>query len=442
MLEGQLVRPQRPAITVWPSQAPVRCQVAAATGNMSERASLILIAVASATNWATPFLLRSTRLDELVPLWISERLVVLAALPAFFLGMAALRHHASFARSIWLIGCLAIFALGILWADPTEQGRGVITLGFLAIPLPVAALIVKNRYLASCMLAFIAASIFTYTVALLQPGATVDGRFGVMLDEFGTIQANPNAVGLQAALVALLVYELYFAASNTRGGHEGRAHRDIRLGLFFLGFALAVVGLSGSRTAMISVLAGLAGAFVKDVRVRIILLSLPLCLMFYLMMTESLGLFDVLLSRLQEQTLQSAGDRTDIWSFSYEVLTRDFETAVFGVGSGALDKELGAYTFQGVSRGRDDVFRLHSHNVYIEWVVTLGALGAIPGALLLLSAIGSAFRLDRLHGSVFRRSLLGYCLVLGLAAVVYRAEFWPIVGGLLWASLSDDLKGI
>ena len=440
MVEAAVAMP--PAGIVRPSHSSAHSPTSVTYGSAWEKASLILIAVGSATNWATGFLLRIAGMDEYVPLWIWERSVLFAALPAIVLGAAACRHYANFVRSICLLACVTIFALGIMWADPTERGRGIITFAFLAIPLPVAALIVKNRYFESCMLAFVVASTCTFAVGLLQPGAAANGRFGVMLDEYGTSQANPNAVGLQAALVALLVYELYFAASSGRSRMNRASHRDVRLGFLLFGFSLAVVALSGSRTAMISVVAGLMGPFVRDVRVRIVLLALPLCLLFYLMATESLGLFDVLMSRFQDRTLQSAGDRTDIWSFSYQVLTRDFETAVLGVGSGALDKELGAYTFEGVGRGRDDVFRLHSHNLYIEWVVTLGALGAIPGALLLLSAVGSAFRLDRLHGSVFRRSLLSYCLVLGLAAVVYRAEFWPVVGGILWASLSDDLRGI
>lgn len=411
-----------------------------------EKGSLLLLFAGAGVQWCLGYW-ACLLPPDVVPDWFLKRSSLLIGLPALLCGLRYYWSHATFVRSMPLILCALIFLAGIGWASPTERGRGLLLFAALATTLPIAALIVKSNNLDVCMRAFVWATAASLAWALMQPGAFGGSRFGYMMVEMVGNRSNPNGVGLQALLAIIMVCECYFGAGEI--GHRlNRSYRKLPLvGIGLILFFLLIIAFSASRSALVTLLAvGMAQGFTLYGRVGRGLLALFyfgfLYIILAVMFALPLGPLAVPLERFQNETFATAGSRISIWEAAFETVKQDPRTLARGVGSGAVDKELATlHSKDAVEGAGDGVWRVHSHNGYLEWVVSLGLLGSIPGFWLLVHMIQTGYSLDKERKSVFRRSLLTFVLVFSMSGVIYMCEFWLALGSALWAVLSKDFRG-
>ena len=138
--------------------------------------------------------------------------------------------------------------------------------------------------------------------------------------------------------------------------------------------------------------------------------------------------------------LMTLSDRTPIWSYTWDILTSDPKTLLFGVGTGSVDKVLGARDVHvlGAKLGSEGIVRRNVHNAFLEWIVSYGFVGFLFGGLLLYVLVERAWILDRRHSTAFRRALVLFFLLNAVVSVVYRSYIWPALGSYLLAALTDS----
>jgi O-antigen ligase len=90
--------------------------------------------------------------------------------------------------------------------------------------------------------------------------------------------------------------------------------------------------------------------------------------------------------------------------------------------------------------GDDGIPRLHTHNGYLEWLLSFGALGAALGLVLLFMLAREVWRLDRAEGGRLRTGLLVFGLVFSMSGVLFIHKWWIIYGSLFLASVDREAE--
>ncbi len=195
------------------------------------------------------------------PLFINVALCV----PAAALGAAGWFTTRSFARAWPVVVCVLLAWIGLLYAFEIEKNRGIVAASYLAMALPIGALIVQHRCWWLCAKVYVITNAVALAVALwfeYQAFGVHIGRasfrFGWLWSDDGMRRSNPNVVGGQLAFAALLAFMLYMrenASREANGRSDAADAKRFSLGWTF--FLTMGVLLTASRGAFVAWLASL-----------------------------------------------------------------------------------------------------------------------------------------------------------------------------------------
>ncbi len=394
-----------------------------------ERISLLTAATGTAMIWILPFLLEGSSAPE----WVLSRWYLLVAAPALLFGIFAFKRYAGFAQAPPVIAYAILVSIGCLWTDPSEEGRGLLIAAAFVMVLPISALIRKQDYLESFLVSFALASAASMLFALAITGSLT------LKDAVGTTTTNPNGVGIQAALSVLFLV-MFFP--------EGKGWKRISCACFVAFLLLCAIN-TASRTAFIS----MGGS----VLVALFLLSRKSAIQIMILLTiaglGTVGVSEVLdletplyqgiQSRLledEEGTRGTLGDRVQIWDVATVAFLSDTNW-LYGTGTGGVDKALGGlYESKGRAKGRDGIWRLHSHNTLVWSAVALGIPGILGLMWVWLSMIRAAYNLDRQFQSWEHCTLTAFAGITSLGGVITQDGSWCVVGVALLSGLSAPLQ--
>lgn len=372
-------------------------------------------------------------------------------LPAVLLGSFYWWKGRCFSSTWPVVLCIGLVWLSLAYPGNVEVTRGTFIAALVTLPLPVAALVVEKRAWAFCAQVYVWANAAAMLAALWFESRVETsivaalGRFGFLAAKDGASRmGNPNQVGGQLALAAVLAFVLYL---KERGGQQpqpgSRRMPEINLALMIL-LSIGCM-LTASRGAFASWLFGVGALFVWGTR------ALPLWRMKDLLAISMTGLLFAMLlmtaggttpwGRLQERfgdgrSNGSLSGRTEIWTAAMKAWNSNPDFLWRGTGTGMADDVLGQFTPSAVE-DEQGVLRKNCHNAFVEWALSLGFLGLAAGGCLAASAAYQAIRLDRREANVGRLAILGCVALFAMGAVSYRHECWPATGTLVLAMLSE-----
>ena len=372
-------------------------------------------------------------------------------LPAVLLGSFYWWKGRCFSSTWPVVLCIGLVWLSLAYPGNVEVMRGTFIAALVTLPLPVAALIVEKRawafsaqvYVWANAAAMLAALWFESRVETSIVAAL--GRFGFLAARDGASRmGNPNQVGGQLALAAVLAFVLYL---KQQGGRQPRpaTRRMPQVNLALMILLSIGCMLTASRGAFASWLCGVGALFLWGTR------ALPIWRVKDLLAISAIGLLFAMLlmaaggttpwGRLQERfgderSNGSLSGRTEIWAAALKAWHSNPDFLWRGTGTGMADDVLGQFTPSAVE-DEQGVLRKNCHNAFVEWALSLGLLGLAAGGCLASSAVYQAIRLDRREANVGRIAILGCVALFAMGAVSYRHECWPATGALVLAMLSE-----
>ncbi|NQU23957.1 MAG: O-antigen ligase family protein [Candidatus Nealsonbacteria bacterium] len=384
--------------------------------------------------------------------------------PAVVLGSISWWMVPSFSRSWPVIACVAIAWAGLVYSDPTRSNQGIVGAVWLTMTLPIAALIVEHRCWWLCAKTYVVTSAVAMAMAVWVEyqmfGVTLLGsfqRFGKWVSDEGSRLANPNRVGGQLALAAVLALVLYLRSGKlargkgvgTRGEGQQRclAPRPSPLAPHFsIGWTVFLsLGciMTASRAAFVAWLAGMAlllySARVHDsrkLRDMVAVSSVLSAAVLFLVFAVDFRPWRSLASRLDNpEHVLSASGRLTIWKASYDVWCSDRRHFLIGTGNGAASEAIGRQLRMTKSDGFT-LLGMNAHSSFVEWGLSHGLLGMVAAALLGATVIRRVQQQDRRAASTFRWAIL---LCFGLASMNYVTYRDPIIlaaGALILSMVS------
>ncbi len=303
----------------------------------------------------------------------------------------------------WLLLAFVSWAfLSLIWAeDPSQTSKKLVAFGIFCLGATAIArrFTMRDILLWTCfstalfLLIGVAAEIF---FGSLRPFAS-GYRFS------GTL--HPNIQGINCSLLVLSA----LAAATTES-------RRNRLYWFCAVLGLCFLVLTASRTAfgatVVAIAVYLASIFSKRAKIAMAYaLSIAFC---FVMLTVANGLFPKLKSAAMlgrdDSNDASFDGRTEIWGAVGRYVSQH---PILGYGYG------GFWTPTRMSLISEDenLGIPNSHLAYLDYFLTLGAVGLIAYTLLLFAGIGRAFRfhsLSRNSAFAFCGALLVFCTLDGL----------------------------
>lgn len=138
-------------------------------------------------------------------------------------------------------------------------------------------------------------------------------------------------------------------------------------------------------------------------------------------------------------TILTAGNRLPIWENAMHAWVSDPVRFLIGAGTGGADVAVGAVDI-GAKYDDYGVIRRSCHNMFLEWIVSYGLVGLLPGLVLTLAVWNRATLLDRAEQAFDRRGLLLAMIAFAMSAVTYRHLSWPLQAGLILALLERDFS--
>jgi len=373
-------------------------------------------------------------------------------LPAVVLGSMSWWTVRSFARSWCVIACVLIAWAGLLYAEPTQSNRGVVGAAWLTITLPIAALLVKHRCWWLCAKTYVLASACAMGMAIWfeyqMSGTTLLGslqRFGMwMSDDGGSRLANPNRVGGQLALAAVLALMLYLKDGRPGRGTIPSAGRPRRFSIGWTVFLSLGCLLTASRAAFVAWLAGMAlllcAARVHEsrkLRDLVAVTSILGATGLFLVFAVDFRPWQSLASRLDNphQVLTASG-RVTLWTAALDVWCSDQRHFLIGAGNGSAPEAIGRHLHL-TERDGFTPAGMDAHSSFVEWGLSHGLLGIVAAGCLAAIVFRRAGRQDRRGGTVFRRTiLLCFCLI-SMNYVTYRDLIILAAGPLILAMVSQ-----
>jgi len=374
-------------------------------------------------------------------------------LPAAVLGGLAWWSVDSFARSWPVVLCVAISALGMLYAGMGENRRGMAAATYLILALPIAALIVKHRCWWLCTKVYVLANASALGWALWLEyrlhGISLffsARRFGFLWSSDRTMKlANPNMVGIQLAFAAVLAFALYLketsrAAENPAASRSGGLLTLSCLGLLALGCVL-----TASRGAFLAMAAGLLVLWLwetknqmpSQLRGLVATCCVLASLMAFVVVSSDFRPWRALGSRLDSISgVLTASGRVNLWIKAYHAWRSDPRVFWIGTGTGTAPEMLSMANRFTMSDGVT-LCPIDTHNTFCEWVLSYGMLGLAAGVPLVFVAVRRAQRLDRRDGMVTRRAILLCFFFSAMNLVTFYDMFFVAAGALVLAMLSD-----
>jgi O-antigen ligase len=372
-----------------------------------------------------------------VPYWIENRFNILVSVPAIIIGITYYFSYSGIAKSKTVIGCILWMTVSLTWLDPTEIGRGTLLLTQFLITLPIATVIVRTNYQEKCILWFCGTFVLSMLFVIFSNADYILDRFGD-ISENGVVVMNSNGVGLMAICVLLLIYRLYEERrfSVKQYCSQSKFIYQIVLPCFSV-CAFLVFWISISRTAAVILailLFIIVAKHIKENSTTIVYLLLVLPLTGYLLFDSEI--VTAWSERFFSDDVSTFNGRIDIWQSGWSMASLSQFNWIHGLGLGGVDKFLGYAMNQGVIHPRDGILRLHSHNLYLEWLMELGFVGAVLGIYLCWTMFRIARRLDIQNRSINRQLILIYLAIYSFSGVPIKAGWWPAIGSLVWAILT------
>lgn len=417
--------------------------------------------------------------------------------PAIGFGLVSWLARPSVLSHWSIVLWAAMPVLGMFYGEsPSLLTSGVIAFYLLSGPA-LAALIDESRsWLRVARCAVLVNSLLVLTIFYLTYRC-YDGslyhafvKFGYIPLRDGSFGANPNQLGGQLAFASVLGLAIFFRSGRAPTQEERATPQVIQRGLapwgvlahrgsaFQIlptaaggmvsakntrplgGFAfvkadwlvilasLVTAGgclMTGSRGAVLSliigafvVIGGSAGLQPLH-RLRDFAVIIVMSLLVGALATAVLGVNPVmrLIARFSEgdaANIATAGSRLSIWENALRAWTSDPGRILVGTGTGGADVALGELD-DGATWDDSGVLRRNCHNAFLEWLLSFGIVGLIPGVSFVLFLWLRASRLDRAEGATIRTGLLATIFAFGMTSVVYRHLCWPLEAGLMLALL-------
>jgi len=392
------------------------------------------------------------RLADAFGVHLSQLLVLGLCLPAVMLGSMSFWRVASFGRSWPVVLCVAVAWIGLAYGAGRTNNRGLLNVAYVTSTLPIAALIVERRCWWLCARMFVIGSAFAMCLAIwfeyvLCTSGIVKSlyRFGNLWSADGDLRlANPNLIGNQLALAAVLALVLYLRDGNRRKAHQGTAAPAqfslawtllLSMGCMLTASRGAFVSWAGGMTIL--VLWGMDSRQSRKARDLVAFCGVMFAVMLFVAAATGFQPWQTLQARLESpEKLLSASGRLPIWISAYELWTADLKTLLFGLGTGLVPETLGAYlghlTADGVTTLPTD-----THNSFVEWGLSFGLLGMVAGVCLLWGVFRRTRLLDRRDGIVYRQAILVCFCTASMTYVTVFYIFFCAAGPLILAMLSD-----
>ncbi|MEE8452409.1 MAG: O-antigen ligase family protein [Thermoguttaceae bacterium] len=384
------------------------------------------------------------------PLFINVALCV----PAAALGAAGWFTTRSFARAWPVVVCVLLAWIGLLYAFEIEKNRGIVAASYLAMALPIGALIVQHRCWWLCAKVYVITNAVALAVALwfeYQAFGVHIGRasfrFGWLWSDDGMRRSNPNVVGGQLAFAALLAFMLYMrenASREANGRSDAADAKRFSLGWTF--FLTMGVLLTASRGAFMAWFASLGVVWFwgsrssgsETLKNLVAVSVLLLTAMVFVAVAVGFAPWATLQERIEHvaSSASSPTGRLVVWQNSLSIWWSHPQYFLIGTGTGVAPDVLGEYAGY-VMKDGVTVAAADAHNGFVEWGLSFGLIGIVAGVCMLLAMWRRAFGLDRRHGSVNRRAvLLCFCLISMYYVTFYQLLF-VAAGALILAMLSE-----
>jgi O-antigen ligase len=255
---------------------------------------------------------------------------------------------------------------------------------------------------------------------------------------------NPDQLGQQLAFAALIALFLSLVApEKTNVSIVSRP--SLNFGLFlFLTTGCLLTGSLGAYGGLLVGVTVLVGS-----RWRGILLSRKSrraasvgVLMIAAILTATFGIViwkkaEPRLKKLDRVVLLSG--RVEIWDSAFQAWFSSPQYVLVGAGTGGAESILGRYKELSPSADRYGDLRKNPHSSYIDWLLSYGILGLVPGFWLLLRLWGGARELDLQGRLSLRTSVLLFLVTQASVAVIYRRPDWLATAPLFLAMVSKQL---
>lgn len=371
---------------------------------------------------------------------------VALCLPAAVLGSASWLMIRSFARSWQVVLCVAVAWLGLWYAFEIDKNRGLVAVSFLTLPLPIAALIVEHRCWWLCAKAYVLGNALAMGLALwfeYQNNSLTRTlyRFGYLLSNDSNLWlSNPNLVGGQLAFAAVLALIIYL-----REGQQDMGDRPRRFGLIWTVLLSLGCILTASRGAFVAWLSGTSllvfwGTRSQEpgrLRDLVAVSSILSCLVLLLVAISGFSPWRTLCERCDELSgLTTGSGRTMIWKSAFGAWYSNPRYFFIGTGTGVAPEAMGEYLGMTLADGVTPAGGT-THNVFIEWVLSLGLLGIAVGVPFMVTACVRARRSDRRDGTVFRQAMLLCFSMSSMFYVTFYHFSFVAAAALILASLSE-----
>ncbi len=385
-------------------------------------------------------------------------LAVGLCLPAAVLGSASWLMQRSFARSWQVVVCVALAWVGLLYAFEIEKNRGIVAASYLALALPIAALIVEHRCWWFCAKVYVLANVAAMLLAMWfeyqtygSSAAGVLYRFGFLLSSDGSLRlSNPNEVGGQLAFASVLAFLLYLRDGELAKGQPGGGRHATGVGpsRFNLGWTVLLsMGclLTASRGAFAAWLGGMGLLWFwgtrwqhsQRLRDLVGITGVLLAGTLFVAAVTEFAPWESLQSRFSggEECLTASG-RTIIWRGAFYTWRSNPRYMLIGTGTGVAPEALGRFwrltDDDGVTPGSVD-----AHNAFVEWGLSFGLVGMAAGICLMVTMWRTAHRLDRRGRTVGRQAMLLCFCAASMTFVTFYQLLFVAAGALILASLSQ-----
>ena len=379
---------------------------------------------------------------------------VALCLPAVFLGAGSWWRVRSFARTWQVVLCVLIAWVGMLYAFDIAKNRGIMSVSYLTMILPITALIVEHRCWWFCAKAYVLANAFAMALTIWFQYIAHGGdvlrtfhRFGTLLSSDGSmLLSNPNATGGQLALAAVLAFMLYLrsGASHSTAQERPANHDSFSLG-WTIFLTLGCI-LTASRGAFVAWFGGMAVLVFWETRTLrsarlkdfVAISSVLLCSTLFLAAATGFTPWQSLQERFDhKQQVLSACGRTIIWEYAFELWRTDPQYFWIGAGTGVAPEALGKFMGLGVPGDPKAVVGLDAHNAFVEWGLSFGLLGMIAGGCFLVTLWRRAAELDHRDATVNRRAVLLCFALASMTYVTFYLLTFVTAGALILAMVSQ-----
>ncbi len=417
--------------------------------------------------------------------------------PTFLLASLAWLTRPRFLRSWPFLFAAAVPVVGLCYGESPTLGTNAVVAFYLVSGVALATLIAdRDRWRWAARIFVLANAFLVFFIFWMNYHAS-NGSLRLTLVKFGyvllsdmTKSANPNQVGAQFAFASVVGFVVFLRSgrlilpvqpisspqpSSLAGGispsrswtpsrHRWRvelplqdtaetfnSNRRFEFGRADWGVLAAAMictlgcFLTASRGATLGLIFGTSAAVfgslglqpVRRVRDFVVFAALALLVGSLTAATLRVNPLEPLSNRVFGQegaTVVTAGSRLQIWENAFRAWLADPVRFLVGAGTGGADVALGKFD-PGAKFDEYGTIRRSCHNIFIEWALSYGLIGILPGIVLALAVWSQAAALDRGELAFDRRALLLTIAVLGMTGVAYRYLSWPMVAGLALALL-------